>query len=126
VSYPPPHPSDFVVRAGRLESDANMRTWTRDGQQVILSTVWDDVRQGGRNERAGSSWDELRIKSDFLQDLLVAEGFSLLVAVTIHPYSHRPHNYVRGERYDENGDPTYIESSTMYYVIDRDGTRREI
>jgi hypothetical protein len=126
VSYPPPHPSDFVVRAGRLESDANMRTWTRDGQQVILSTVWDDVRQGGRNERAGSSGDELRIKSDFLQDLLVAEGFSLLVAVTIHPYSHRPHNYVRGERYDENGDPTYIESSTMYYVIDRDGTRREI
>lgn len=124
ISYPPSRPCKWIVDEYRLICSEDLRTWIRDDGEVMRSVVWDDRDEVGQGDMVGSAGDELTIDRDFLSDVLVAEGRSLLVQVSIHPYSHRRRRAIR-PRFDED-DPSYVETSTMYYVIGGDGHRVEL
>lgn len=125
VSFPPARPAQAVVNSMHLSSDADMRHWTRDGAEVLRSTVWDDTWPIGRHERAGSSGDELTIDPVFLRELLGAEQMSLLVEVEIHRYSSASSSF--RHRHDDDEDQLgYAEPSAMYYIYGQNGEVREL
>lgn len=125
VSFPPARPSPAVVTSMGLSSDADMRQWTRDGIEVLRSTVWDDTRPIGRHERAGSSGDELTVDPKFLRDLLRAQNMSLLVEVEVHRFSSVNASF-RRQSDDENHQLGYAEPVAMYYIYGQDGEVREL
>lgn len=126
VSFPPARPSPAaVVTSMGLSSDADMRHWTRDGMEVLRSTVWDDTRPIGRHERAGSSGDELTVDPMFLRDLLRAQNMSLLVEVEVHRFSTVNASF-RRQSDDENHQLGYAEPVAMYYIYGQDGDVREL
>ncbi|EIU14719.1 hypothetical protein MA5S0422_1968 [Mycobacteroides abscessus 5S-0422] len=127
VSFPPARPARAVVNSMHLSSDADMRYWTREGVEVLRSTVWDDTLPIGQHERAGSSGDELTINPVFLRELLRAEKMSLLVEVEIRRYSSANSSFRHRRNDDEENDQIgYAEPSAMYYIYGQDGEVHEL
>lgn len=123
IGYPPSRPCKQIVDKYGLNETEDLRAWTRDGRAVMQSVVWDERDEVGQGDMIGSAGDELTVDSEFLSEVLATEGRCLLVQVTIHPYSHHRRRGVRSPFHDDDGDPSYVEASTMYYAIREDGRR---
>lgn len=124
IGYPPARPCDEVVAMYGLRGDEDLRSWTRGDRAVMHSVVWDDREEVSQSEMVGSSGDELVIDRGFLAELIACERRLLLVQVTIHPFSHHERRSYRDHLDEDN--VSYVESSTMYYVIGKDGLRIEL
>ena len=122
VRYPPAHPSEDIVRMLGIATDADMRTWTRDGRTVLRSRVWDDTSDIGQGRQRGFSGHRLQIRRDFLPELLQATGRSLIVEVMIHrthdrlKLSHTP-----AWRHDDDDSLPLLERSFKIYLFDESG-----
>jgi hypothetical protein len=124
VRYPPPRPDKHTVGLLGLMPDADMRLWTRDGDPVFRSTVWDDRIEVGSGNRIGSAGTRLELRQDNLGDLIAATGRSLIVTVTIertHNDHRRPYLHRRTD-----DDLPRLEPSFKVYIFDESGRGREL
>jgi hypothetical protein len=124
ICYPPTRPCSEITAEYDLRADTDMRAWRQADRAVFNSTVWDEREHVNQSDMVGSAGDELEVDREFLTRLLTNEGRSLLVQVTIHPYSHHESRSYTHLQDDDN--PSYAEPSTMYYVIGKEGRRDEL
>lgn len=127
VRYPPYRPADEFVGLLGLESDADMREWTRADGTVVRSAVWEDTAETTSEHVTGTKGERLEIRRDALQELLSLTGRSLIVELMIDR-THTDHNQPYSVRYDQDDDESLPprERSYKIYLLDDSGRCGEL
>ena len=115
VSYPPPRPSERISSLLSLATDRDMRTWSRNGQIVLRSTVWDDTHKSSHRE-TGQNGDRLEMRREALTGMLAATGCNLIVQVWVDRTveEHGTSYSSRGSEGDDDSQPRRGPSFKAY------------
>ena len=83
IAFPPTQPSRNTIDLLGLNTDADLREWTRGDIVAMRSTLWDD-EDGSAREPHGPEGTRLEIRRDVLDELLRLTGSHLILTVMIH------------------------------------------
>lgn len=127
IRYPPPHPTPNILRILDLNSDPDMRIWTRNNLPLMRSRMWDDTTDTGRGGRQGRRGQRLQIDRDLLKELLQATGRSMIVEVSINRTHERlKQTHTRSRSHHDDESLPFLERSFKIYLFDESGGCREL
>jgi hypothetical protein len=118
IPYPPPRPSDEIVRTFALKDDLDMRLWSLDGEPVFASRVWRNLYARSRDDDEGTSGHQLRVRADFLAAVL--RHFDMHLAVQVAIRRQRTSTSYDTAK-DEADDFGWLDWSRKIYLVDSDG-----
>lgn len=118
IPYPPPRPSEEIVRTFSLKDDLDMRTWSLRGEPVFASRVWRNLYARSRDDDEGTKGHQLRVRPDFLTTVLKHFDMYLAVQVAIRRQRTRT-SYDTGK--DKDDDFGWLDWSRKIYLVDSDG-----
>jgi hypothetical protein len=122
VTYPPPQPSEAVVRLLGLVPDPDMRVWTRDGEPALRTSVWNDTKESGQGRVTGTHGYRLEIRHQDLLDLVAATDQSMIIEVMIDRTHEKHKRQYHGLRSDDDDDSfAFPEQSYKVYLFDAAG-----
>lgn len=118
IRFPPPRPSDDVIREFGLTADIDMRRWTDGNGPVFRSRIWKTSYAQSHGNESGTTGETLEVTTEFVKSLLQARDRYLVVQVALRRQRVRPHY----ERFKEDDDDfPWLDWSRKAYLIDPEG-----
>lgn len=118
IAFPPRRPSREIAIQFVLTPDEDLREWSVDGRVVMQSTVWSNRYSRSHDSEEGTSGSLLRIRADFLSEVLRSRDRHLILKVSLRRQRVRPY-YERRKAHED--DFEWLDWSSKIYLVDSNG-----